>query len=190
MYWCRRTTNPDAVETRRTKQNPGNDVSKHGRKAHQTANPTTGEWQHYHWHQVLNANNEKNITQMQKINVYMLFFCCVNKPSSTQKQPTLIKWWSVLGIVESRGLVRTYWLFWESMSMLSPRSSSTSFCLDVFFSFPPFSSFSTLSTASTFTPFIYKYKETCWKTCLHYGNCVVSVFIMFLCHFFDDGGHI
>lgn len=66
-----------------------------------------------------------------------------------------MKWWSALGIVESRGLVRTYWLFCESMSMLSPRSSSTSFCLDLFFLFPPLSSSSsTLNTASTLTPFI------------------------------------
>lgn len=78
---------------------------------------------------------------------------------------TLMKWWSALGIVESRGFVRTYWLFCESMSMLNPRSSSTSFCWDLFFLFPPFSSSSsTLNTASTFTPFIYVTDsvETVW----------------------------
>lgn len=73
-----------------------------------------------------------------------------------EEELTLTKRWSTLGIVESRGLVRTYWLFCESMRMLKPRSSSTSFCLDLFFLIPPFSSSSSnLSTASTFTPLIY-----------------------------------
>ena len=39
---------------------------------------------------------------------------------------TFMRWWSARGMVASRGRVRMYWLFWESMSMLRPRSSSTS----------------------------------------------------------------
>lgn len=71
-----------------------------------------------------------------------------------RRRTTFRKWWSALGMVASLGLVRIYRLFWESISMLRPKSSSTSrfvrFCLEL-----PSSS-STLRTASKLTPFTYK----------------------------------
>lgn len=60
-------------------------------------------------------------------------------------------------MVESLGLVRMYWLFWESISILRPKSSSTS--LFEAFLLELASSSSTLKTASKFTPLTFKKKK-------------------------------
>lgn len=75
---------------------------------------------------------------------------------NVSKMITFMKWWSARGMVESLGLVRIYWLFWESISILRPKSSSTS--LFEAFLLELASSSSTLKTASKFTPLTYKKK--------------------------------
>lgn len=70
---------------------------------------------------------------------------------------TFMKWWSARGMVESLGLVSIYWLFWESISILRPKSSSTS--LFEAFLLELASSSSTLKTASKLTPLTCKKKN-------------------------------